>query len=57
MLIGAEPGSKKEKAEQLGIPIYEGREKICTEFPFCKNSENKKIKESKPIIQQQSLFM
>lgn len=51
ILIGEKAGNKKEKAQELGITIYEWRENISKQFPFIKNIE-KKI--SKPQIQ--SLF-
>lgn len=37
ILIGDKAGSKKEKAEKLGLSIYEWRETITKQFPFLKN--------------------
>ena len=51
MLIGDKAGSKKTKAQELWITIYEWRENIVAQFPFLKNISNES---SKPKIQ--SLF-
>ncbi len=40
MLIGDKAGSKKEKAQELGLQIYEWRETIVKHFPFLKNISN-----------------
>ena len=37
MLIGEAAGSKKTKAESLGLKIYEWRDIVLKEFPFLKN--------------------
>jgi len=34
MLIGDNPGSKKAKAEEYGIPLIQWREQLSTHFPF-----------------------
>ncbi len=39
MLIGEKPGSKKQKAEKLGITIYSDREAIKKEFPFVEEKQ------------------
>lgn len=36
MLIGEKAGSKKKKAQELGLIIYEWRESITKQFPFLK---------------------
>lgn len=41
MLIGDKAGSKKTKAQELWITIYEWREGIIKQFPFLKNSSKK----------------
>jgi NAD-dependent DNA ligase len=51
MLIGEKAGSKKIKAQELWITLYEWRETICKQFPFLKNIDNNI---QKPKIQ--SLF-
>lgn len=51
MLIGEKAGSKKIKAQELWIIIYEGRENIVKQFPFLQNSSKKT---TQPKIQ--SLF-
>ena len=51
MLIGDKAGSKKTKAEELWITIYEWRENIVKQFPFLSNVSNES---NKPKIQ--SLF-
>lgn len=40
MLIGDKAGSKKVKAQDLWITIYEWRESIIKQFPFLKNISN-----------------
>ena len=52
MLIGEQAGSKKTKAQELWITIYEGWETIITQFPFLKNIPSKK--KNTPTVQ--SLF-
>lgn len=37
MLIGEKAGSKKTKAEELGLKIYEGWNAITKQFPFLKD--------------------
>jgi NAD-dependent DNA ligase len=37
MLIGEKAGSKKTKAQELGLKIYEGRGVIVKQFPFLKD--------------------
>lgn len=44
MLIGEKAGSKKEKAQELGLKIYEGREHITKQFPFLKNNQDDSAK-------------
>lgn len=51
MLIGEKAGSKKAKAEELWLKMYEGRDTITKQFPFLKNIPTG---ESKPKLQ--SLF-
>ena len=51
MLIGDKAGSKKTKAQELGLIIYEWREIIVKQFPFLKTITNET---SKPKTQ--SLF-
>lgn len=34
MFIGEKPGSKAEKAKNLGIPCFEGREAVSAQFPL-----------------------
>jgi hypothetical protein len=51
MLIGEKAGSKKAKAEELWVTIYEWRETITQQFPFLKNIQTES---SKPKTQ--SLF-
>lgn len=48
MLIGEKAGSKKVKAQELWITIYEWRETIVRQFPFLKNISSEW---SKPIVQ------
>lgn len=52
MLIGDKAGSKKTKAQELWITIYEWRENIIKEFPFIKTIPSKK--KNTPTVQ--SLF-
>ncbi|MCX6824627.1 MAG: NAD-dependent DNA ligase LigA [candidate division SR1 bacterium] len=40
ILIGEKAGSKKNKAQDLGITIYEGWENIIKQFPFLKSLSN-----------------
>ncbi|MFA7298316.1 MAG: NAD-dependent DNA ligase LigA [Candidatus Absconditabacterales bacterium] len=40
MLIGDKAGSKKVKAQELGLIIYEGRDTIVKQFPFLKDIQN-----------------
>jgi len=37
MLIGDDAGSKKAKAQSLGLKMYEWRDVAVKEFPFLKN--------------------
>lgn len=48
ILIGENAGSKKEKAEKLGIKIIQGREKIIKIYPFLKNITTDKKQKNKP---------
>lgn len=41
MLIGEKAGSKKQKAESLGLEIFDTREKICNSFPKLRELETK----------------
>jgi DNA ligase (NAD+) len=52
MLIGEKAGSKKTKAQELWITLYEWRDNITKQFSFLKNIPNKK----KNIPTAQSLF-
>jgi hypothetical protein len=55
--VGDNAGSKKQKAEELGILVYEGRERIVEQFPLL--GDLKKVINAKPqqaINTQQSLF-
>jgi NAD-dependent DNA ligase len=54
MLIGEKAWSKKAKAQEAWITIYEGRENIKNQFPFLKNLQPEK--KSSPKINQSSLF-
>ena len=44
MLIWEKAGSKKTKAEELWITIYEGRETIVQQFPFLKDIQTESTK-------------
>jgi len=52
MLIGEAAGSKKAKAESLGLKIYEGWEEVVKEFSFLKSIVSDVASKPKP----QSLF-
>lgn len=50
-------GSKKQKAEELGILIYEGRDTILEQFPFLKELQESSHSKSQQCINiQKSLF-
>lgn len=55
MLIGEKAGSKKEKAQELWITIYEGRENLIEQFPILATIKINDISD-KPKITQTSLF-
>lgn len=55
MLIGEKAGSKKEKAQELWITIYEGRENLIKQFPILTTIKINDISD-KPKITQTSLF-
>ena len=44
MLVGEDPGSKKAKAESLGLKMYEWRDVVLKEFPFLKNIVSESVK-------------
>jgi hypothetical protein len=46
MLIGEKAGSKKTKAQDLWIIIYEGRDTITKQFPFTKSIPSQKKNKS-----------
>jgi hypothetical protein len=56
-LVGEKAGGKKQKAEEYGIPIYEGRETIIGQFPSLAELQPTTLSKSQqPTTTQESLF-
>lgn len=56
MLIGEKAWSKKEKAQELWLTLYEGRDVLCKQFPILATLKIADQSSDQPKITQTSLF-